>query len=230
MGSRYSGLVLSYIYICTHTLITECVKNPDTGERMYTEELNSANWWHRNAETLPELCKILALILYADATHLTSSGSQVAHPILLSLGNLCSRVRNKDRGMVMIGMLPILRASRAVRETEGFSEFKLSLHHQCWDILLKEVREAAVLGGIYIRVMGETLYVFPMIPFIQQDNQEGAAMCGVKLGHEVLLPCRMCWITKADCNNPRVVAERRTEVQMKKHVKKYQRRYDLFCM
>ena len=81
-------------------------------ERVYDSELASGDWWFRNSTSLLHEKKILALIPYTDETFLTGSGSQLAHPIMLSIGNLRKEIRQKDRAMRMVGLIPILNPTR----------------------------------------------------------------------------------------------------------------------
>lgn len=86
----------------------------DDSERVFDGELASGEWWYRNSSSLLSNKKILALIPYTDETFLTGSGSQLAHPIMLSIGNLKREVRQKDRAMRMVGLIPILNPTRYI--------------------------------------------------------------------------------------------------------------------
>ena len=60
---------------------------------------------------------MLAFILYADKTRLSSFGTQKGYPIIARLANLPSEVRNGNGygGGIVVGLLPIV-SLREVRE------------------------------------------------------------------------------------------------------------------
>lgn len=74
--------------------------NGPRGGRLYTQDLSSGHWWERTENMLTEDMTLLPIMFYADATHVTASGSQQAHPIMVSVGNLRWWIRQKSRGTV----------------------------------------------------------------------------------------------------------------------------------
>ena len=60
------------------------------------------------------------------------------------------------------------------------------------------------------------MYILSYIPYILL---QGAMLCCLTLSHAAARPCRMCWISHANCNNPLSKAERRTVAKMKELTK-----------
>lgn len=71
----------------------------ERGGRLYTQDLSSGEWWQRTEGLLSEDMTLLPLMFYADATNVTSSGSQQAHPIMVTVGNLRWWVRQGLKGI-----------------------------------------------------------------------------------------------------------------------------------
>lgn len=59
-----------------------------SGERVFDSHLFSGDWARRTAATLPKGTDLLAVILSSDGVLLTGSGTQKAHPVMLSIGKL----------------------------------------------------------------------------------------------------------------------------------------------
>ena len=94
------------------------------------------------------------------------------------------------------------------------------MKQKCWSIILKEVKRAYEEGGIYMSVLGKDILVLPMVPFIQQDNVEGAALCCLALSYQAQRPCRFCWVSNENCANPKASADRRLESEMSAYRRK----------
>lgn len=67
--------------------------------RLYTQDLSSGEWWERTENMMSEEMTLLPLMFYADATNVTSSGSQQAHPIMVTVGNLRWWARQGIKGV-----------------------------------------------------------------------------------------------------------------------------------
>ena len=66
--------------------------------RLYTQNLSSGEWWERTENMLGDGMSLLPIMFYSDATHVTASGSQQAHPIMVTVGNFRWWIRQKQRG------------------------------------------------------------------------------------------------------------------------------------
>ena len=79
----------------------EVVQVPAKG-RLYTQDLSSGEWWERTENMLADGMSLLPIMFYSDATQVTASGSQQAHPIMMTVGNFRWWIRQKQRGIVLI--------------------------------------------------------------------------------------------------------------------------------
>jgi hypothetical protein len=63
--------------------------------------------------SLPPEGKLLAIILYADKTKLSSFGTAMGYPVIARLGNLPADIRNGTGlgGGELVGWLPIVHSS-----------------------------------------------------------------------------------------------------------------------
>jgi hypothetical protein len=91
---------------------------------------------------------------YADVTHITENGRQKAHPFLVSMGWIPAHLRTLDKAWAVVGMLPILHASKAVKSTTGFAAFSKKVSNTCLSKLLHPLKAVQREGGMYIRVAG----------------------------------------------------------------------------
>ena len=66
--------------------------------RLYTQDLSTGEWWERTENMLGDGMTLLPIMFYSDATHVTASGSQQAHPIMVTVGNFRWWIRQKERG------------------------------------------------------------------------------------------------------------------------------------
>ena len=111
-------------------------------------------------------------MFYADGTHLTASGSQLAHPVLLTVANLISSIRQKDKGMPTCALLPRLNVTKSVSKKTKFVEFRNQLYQDCWKLILEDIQEAFDRGGFFANTNGTVIRLLPMAPFLIQDSEE----------------------------------------------------------
>ncbi|KAF9219660.1 hypothetical protein BS17DRAFT_716720 [Gyrodon lividus] len=79
-------------------------------ERFIHEPWTTDHWWNIQS-ALPDNGVPFAFILYADKSHLSSSGKVKAYPVVARCGNLPVEIRNGDGigGGQVVGWLPIAR-------------------------------------------------------------------------------------------------------------------------
>ena len=143
-----------------------------TGNRVFTRDLSSGDWWARTDAALPEGAALLPIIFYADGTNVTGSGSQQAHPVMVTVGNFRWYIRQKSKGWRTVGLIPVINASRATKDTTVFKEFKMWLFHKCLEKILQPIKQAYADGGFYLTVCGEERLMIPVVAFYSQDSLE----------------------------------------------------------
>jgi len=68
--------------------------------------------------TLPDDHYIAPVILFDDSTLLDTLGRLTAHPILVSLGNICGRKRHSHTAWFLLGLIPPYPKTSEERERE----------------------------------------------------------------------------------------------------------------
>ncbi|CAG8744422.1 801_t:CDS:2, partial [Cetraspora pellucida] len=103
--------------------------NAEHQERVYSEFYN-CEWWRRAQQHIPSKNKVLALILYSDATMLDRLGKISRHPIFISLGNIPTKFRNKPEAKALIGIIPTLQGTLEERQTPEFRKLIRTTFHK----------------------------------------------------------------------------------------------------
>ena len=75
-------------------------------------------------------------------------------------------------GWRTVGLIPILNASKATKETDAYRQWKAVMYHECWRRLLLSLEEVRKAEGIYLDICGQRRMLVPEIAFISQDSQE----------------------------------------------------------
>ncbi|KAI6018493.1 hypothetical protein BKA83DRAFT_4057831, partial [Pisolithus microcarpus] len=96
---------------------------------------------------IPEGSTVCGVILSSDKTNITNMcGGRVTHPLLISLMNIKMKVRNKalSHAFLLLALMPIPQFIHLVpRMCMVLQE---CLFHQCLNIILKPLKQAAHLG------------------------------------------------------------------------------------
>ena len=142
------------------------------GRRMFTRDISSGNWWLRSQAELPQGYMLLPILIYADATHLTGSGSQQAHPVMVTVGNFRWWIRQKDRAWKTVALIPMLNVSKATKKTTSFADYKMWLYHEAMKLVLKPIVDAHAKGGLEVFAAGATRRLVPVVAFYSQDSME----------------------------------------------------------
>ncbi|KAG1775072.1 hypothetical protein EV702DRAFT_1199669 [Suillus placidus] len=107
---------------------------------------DTAEPWSMQSQ-LPDGATLLGIILSSDKTNITNmTGGRVAHPLLISLANIKMATQNKasSHAFLLIVLLPIAEFLHPVKRMQ--SVLKARLVHQCLDIVLELLKQAARIG------------------------------------------------------------------------------------
>ncbi|KIJ09615.1 hypothetical protein PAXINDRAFT_87235 [Paxillus involutus ATCC 200175] len=118
--------------------------------REYSEWMSSNRAWDMQSK-LPNGTTLCGVILSSDKTHITNMcRGKVAHPLLISLANIKMSVHNKasSHTFLLLALMPIPNFISRMR-----SVFKACLFHQCLDLDLEPLKQAARIG----RMMSDPL-------------------------------------------------------------------------
>ena len=134
---------------------------------------------------------LCGVILSSDKTHITNMcGGKVAHPLLISLVNIHMDIRNKgsSHAFLLLALMPIPAFTHPV--TRICSVLKVRLFHQCLDIILEPLKQAAHLGKMMSDPIGNLWYCFtPLVSYII-DTPEACMLACVR-GHTSLVTTAM---------------------------------------
>ncbi|KAG2108289.1 hypothetical protein DEU56DRAFT_874535 [Suillus clintonianus] len=135
--------------------------------RIYNEWLTGDAAWSMQSQ-LPDGATLLGIILSSDKTNITNmTGGRVAHPLLISLANIKMATRNKasSHAFLLTALLPIAEFLHPVKRMQSVLEARLV--HQCLDIVLEPLKQAARIGRMMSDPLGNLRY------FVTPLNVEG---------------------------------------------------------
>ncbi|KAF8128259.1 hypothetical protein EV363DRAFT_1400742 [Boletus edulis] len=131
--------------------------------RVFTEWMSSESTWEMQISAT--LCGV---ILSSDKTNISNvCGSRVAHPLQISLANIKMSVRNKgsSHAFLLLALMPIAQFTHP--KSRMCSVLDACLFHQCLDIVLRPLKEAARIGKMMSDPIGNLRYCFtPLMSYI----------------------------------------------------------------
>ena len=129
---------------------------------------------------LPDGATLLGTILSSDKTNISAAtGNRVAHPVLISLANIKKDFRNKATNYAfhLLALLPIPRFLHSNKKIRGVLVARL--FHQCLDIVLAPLKEAARIGVMMSDPLGYSRFCFPPLAAYIVDTPEALLISGV---------------------------------------------------
>jgi hypothetical protein len=171
-------------------------KTAEKTMRIYTEWLSGDAAWAmqvcllkfqflnvlltRQQARLPEGATLLGTVLSSDKTNLSAAtGNRTAHPLLISLANVKKNFRNKASNHVfhLLALLPIPRFLHSNKKIRGVLDARL--FHQCLDIVLSPLKEAAKIGVMLSDPLGYRRFCFSPLAAYIVDTPESILIAGV---------------------------------------------------
>ncbi|KAG1801241.1 uncharacterized protein BJ212DRAFT_1487699 [Suillus subaureus] len=113
---------------------------------IYSEWMTSDDAWNMQS-TLPNGATLLGTILSSDKTTIsTLTGNRVVHPLLISLANISMKTHAKmtSNSFLLTALLLVPKFIHKNKHMRGILEDHLI--HQCLDIILKLLKQAAHVG------------------------------------------------------------------------------------
>jgi hypothetical protein len=179
-------------------LIPECIyTTAECTVRIYGEWMTGEAAWMMQVHTLvfseiicltsllqsklPANSTLLGVILSSDKTNITNmTGGRVAHPLLISLANIKMAVQNKasSHTFLLTALLPIADFLHPVKRMQGVLEARLI--HQCLDIILEPLKQAARIGRLMSDPAGNLRYCFTPLASYIVDTPEAAMLACVR--------------------------------------------------
>ncbi|KAG1888820.1 hypothetical protein F4604DRAFT_1569616, partial [Suillus subluteus] len=128
---------------------------------------------------LPDGATLLGIILSSDKTNITNTtGGHVAHTFLISLANIKMASRNKvsSCAFLLTALLPIADFLHPVKWMQSVLEARLV--HQCLDIVLEPLKQAARIGWMMSDPLGNLRYCFtPLASYIVDTSETYMLAC-----------------------------------------------------
>ncbi|KAI6009154.1 hypothetical protein EDC04DRAFT_2540108, partial [Pisolithus marmoratus] len=96
---------------------------------VYHDWLTGDHAWELQS-LLPPGAMLLGVVLSLDKMHMTTFGDHQAHPLLISLANICRNARNKvlNHAYLPLALMPILQFVYPNKQLQGILADRL-LHH-----------------------------------------------------------------------------------------------------
>ncbi|KAG1841109.1 hypothetical protein DFJ58DRAFT_732561 [Suillus subalutaceus] len=147
--------------------------------RVYTEWMTGNDAWDMQA-AIPSGATLLGTILSSDKTNITAlTGDRVAHPLLISLANIHMNIRLKSSSsaFVLTALLPVPKFVHKKTQMKGVLEDRLI--HECLDIVLEPLKQAARHGVMLSDPIGNSRYCFTPLASYIADTPEAMMLATV---------------------------------------------------
>ncbi|KIJ59337.1 hypothetical protein HYDPIDRAFT_100872, partial [Hydnomerulius pinastri MD-312] len=147
--------------------------------RVYSEWMTADDAWDMQSQ-LPKGATLLGATLSSDKTNITTLCSgRVAHPLLINLANIkmftCLKLSSKS--FMLIALLPVPKFVHKNKHMRGILEDRLI--HECLDIVLQPLKQAARLGIMLPDPQGHLRYRFTPIAGYIADTPEAAMLATI---------------------------------------------------
>ncbi|KAF8546447.1 hypothetical protein OG21DRAFT_1388874, partial [Imleria badia] len=170
--------------------------NGTSFERFIHEPWTADRWWDIQS-MLPENGVPFAFILYADKTHLSSSGKVKAYPVIVRCGNLPVHIWNGHGigGGRLVGWLPILPGDSAEEDKLSWTNLKRVLWHESFKKLLDSIIALSKIGFAH-ECFDDILWrLYLIILILSADYEEQCVMALIR-GLNSECPCPICLVTQ----------------------------------
>ncbi|KAI5998362.1 hypothetical protein F5J12DRAFT_906877 [Pisolithus orientalis] len=170
--------------------------------RVYTEWMTADDAWCMQSQ-LPCRATLLGTILSSDKMNITTlCGGRVAHPLLISLANIkmSTHLKLSSNSFMLTTLLPIPKFVHKNKHMCGLLEDRLI--HECLDIVLEPVKQAAKLSIMLLDSLGHMWYLVKLKVHptnIQVFFREAQCFCLSRVSdpfwRDILLSCPSTFIT-----------------------------------
>lgn len=133
-------------------------------------------------------------------------GSRVAHPLLISLANIKMDVRNKGslHAFLLLALMPIAKFTHHISRMHSVLDARLL--HQCLNIILEPLKQAARIGQMMADPIGNLQYCFtPLVSYIV-DTPEACILACVRFNTSPVTTATYKDFGDLDHHQPRTAA------------------------
>ena len=173
-------------------------------------ELYHGEWW---LETEKFYCSnpgtgeldpdkyLLPLLPFIDGVQASNKSQKSVTPVLLTLGLFSNKELEDDGYRAYVCTLPC-KADSSCTERKINSDTELDFLHRSLEFVFRPVTQSAAAGGFHYEYQTRQVTLFPCVPLLGQDTDEGNQLAGVFNTWNVQQPCRICECSFSQCNNP----------------------------
>ncbi|KAG2108167.1 uncharacterized protein F5147DRAFT_745794 [Suillus discolor] len=158
------------------------------------EPYTAEAFWNIQSQ-LPDGAKLLAFILYADKTKLSSFGTTRGYPVVARLANLPTEIRNSQGigGGYVVGWLPIVKEEKDHAGKPSWVNFKNAVWHEAFLKILSPLALRSSMGQWFECLDNLQRWFFPLILILSADYEEQCVM-SLTRGIKSLWPCPVCLV------------------------------------
>ncbi|KAG2344282.1 hypothetical protein BDR05DRAFT_860035, partial [Suillus weaverae] len=146
--------------------------------RVYHGFMTGDHAWNLQKD-LPEGASLLGVVLSSDKTKVSNiAGNHYAHPLLVSLANIDPGVRAKGslHAYIPLALLPVAKFLHRNKHMHGVLADHLL--HQCINLIVEPLKQAARLGIMMSDPRGFSRYCFtPLITYVADTLEELVIAC-----------------------------------------------------
>ncbi|KAI5983591.1 hypothetical protein EDD15DRAFT_2533716 [Pisolithus albus] len=177
--------------------------NGERFERFVDEPWTGNRWWNIQSDLPGDNAAPFAFILYADKSHLSSSGKVKAYPVIVRCGNLPVNIRNSTRGLgggQLVGWLPIVPADSGNEGKLSWTNLKRVVWHESFLKILDSIVSLSKVGFAYQTFEGTVRRLYPVILILSADYEEQCIMALIR-GLKSHCPCPICLVPSDQLRN-----------------------------
>ncbi|KAG1899028.1 uncharacterized protein F5891DRAFT_1190206 [Suillus fuscotomentosus] len=199
-------------------------KHDGTDFKRFIHEPWTADRWWRIQSSLPNNGVPFAFILYADKTHLTSSGHVKAYPVIARCANLPIHIRNSDGigGGRVVGWLPIVPTDSNEDGKLNYTNMKRVVWHKAFIKLLESIILYSKTGFAHRCFDAIMRWLYPLILLLSADYEEQCVMALIR-GLHSNCPCPVCCIPSTKLSDLNATYPTRTVEDAKAFLELYLR-------
>ncbi|KAH6895078.1 hypothetical protein BKA70DRAFT_1570479 [Coprinopsis sp. MPI-PUGE-AT-0042] len=186
-------------------------------ERFINEPWTADAWWEVQSE-IPSGAHPFCILVYADATKLSTMGTAKGHPVYARCLNLPCELRNGEEsaGGRLIGFMPSVSEDADKAGKKPFVDFKRVVWHETFKIFLKKMMQYEKTGTKVQCGDGVWRLILPVILILCADYEEQCIMAAIRGGPKSKYPCPHCLVPLKDMwKVVSVASEARTVEAMK---------------
>ncbi|KAG1820808.1 hypothetical protein DFJ58DRAFT_673237, partial [Suillus subalutaceus] len=146
--------------------------------RVYHGFMTGDHAWNLQKD-LSEGASLLGVVLSSDKTKVSNiAGNRYAHPLLISLANINPSVRAKGslHAYIPLALLPVAKFVHRSKHMRGVLADHLL--HQCIDLVVEPLKQAACLGIMMSDPQGFSRYCFtPLVAYVADTPEELVIAC-----------------------------------------------------